>query len=76
MLELLCVQREGSIKNIHLSYLRNLKFVLRLYRLWSGLVLVLVLVLRFCAYSCGGVCVPVKRSKVKVTGLQSAKNLD
>ena len=55
MLELLCVQREGSIKNIHLSYLRNLKFVLRLYRLWSGLVLVLVLVLRFYAYRDGGV---------------------
>jgi len=69
----------GSIKNIHLSYFRNLKFVfsflicsysvfcilalgsgqLHLYRLGSGLVLVLVL--RFCAYSDGGVyslCVP------------------
>ena len=65
----------GSIKNIHLSYFRNLKFVFSvlicsssvfcilalgseqrlLYRLGSGLGLVLVLVLRFCAYSDGGV---------------------
>jgi len=64
----------GSIKNTHLSYFRNLKFVFSvlicsssvfcilalgsgqrlLYRLGSGLVLVLVLVLRFCAYSDGG----------------------
>jgi len=63
----------GSIKNIHLSYFRNLKFVFSvlirsssvfcilalgsgqrfLYRLGSGLGLVLVL--RFCANSDGGV---------------------
>jgi len=65
----------GSIKNIHLSYFPNLKFVFSvliysssvlcilalgsgqhlLYRLGSGLVLVLVSVLRFYAYSDGGV---------------------
>jgi len=65
----------GSIKNIHLSYFRNLKFVFSvlicsssvfcilalgpgqrlLYGLGSGLGLMLVLVLRFCAYSDGGV---------------------
>ena len=65
----------GSIKNIHLSYFRNLKFVFSflicrssvfcilalgsgqrlLYRLGSGLRLVLVLVLRFYAYCDGGV---------------------
>jgi len=65
----------GSIKNIHLLYFRNLKFVFSvlicssslfcilalgsgqrlLYRLGSGLGLVLVLVLRFCAYSYGGI---------------------
>ena len=65
----------GSIKNIHLLYFRNLKFVFSvlicscsvfcilalgsgqrlLYRLGSGLGLVLVLVLRFCAHNYGGV---------------------
>jgi len=67
------VQARGSIKNIHLSYFCNLKFVFSvlicrysvfcilalgpgqrlLYQLES--VLGLVLVLRFCAYSDGGV---------------------
>ena len=61
----------GSIKNIHLSYFRNLKFVFSVLicrysvfcilalgsgqRLLYRLGLVLVLVLRFCAYSYGGV---------------------
>ena len=62
----------GSIKNIHRSYFRNLKFVFSILicsssvfcilalgsgqRLlyWLGSGLVLVLVLRFCAYSYGG----------------------
>jgi len=74
-ISLTCSKTWGSIKNIHLSYFRNLKFVFSvlicsfsvfcilalgsgqrlLYRLGSGLVLVLVIVLRFCAYSDGGV---------------------